>query len=908
MNRIQFRWVVVIMLALTLLVVLVPWVINIGKAESLINERNDTDLSFLLEEVDITNEAQTSILENYVGQVGKDESYSLRLYFIESEENQCAFNQENEMTYQLPPEVIYTEVEEIEVYNNEGIKSATFSVSDKGLISVQFEQQIQELCMVIPCFFNLEQNEALDFGNNYIVNLTYKDQPSPPSEQVAEEIEESYIPCPINATLSTKIEENQVALSLSISEPEVVQEGDYTILHIESSDISKVLLYGFKNSSIISTIDDIEVVIGEVTVTENIDKSITILIRYNQSLSDLSTPIECNYTIYGGFYYVDTVESDQDVTIRVTMNDSLDPYIIELPSGTPITSTTLSIRKEGAPADPQKKHDNGHKNVECYTRLPGVTYKLTGYDEETVEEPIKTTDENGILTFSIMKPGTYTLHELRTWETRSLTDYPIDTYLTEFLFVNVDNIVKQYYPIGDLTFTVTEQMIKIPNLDLESLLEWNDYGNKLDIVYDNITNETRIINHEVVPILVTKTFDNVGIDAYVAKFGIEKEGLISGLRFNLYGLKEVSSTDYEPSQFRIEDFDLNTVIASSGYPISFLRPDDGWYVIVEEISGLALSIFDTPEPKLIYVGKPTGTEFKQVFNMDSFYTILNGYGNGWTLGTYGLNNSGDIFSIGLKDTKTGEEYESFCANSGSEHFAGQGGMGCTGYLVSIGVNKANDYMNMKRFLSAYNYIYDHASEYGFPVNESGVLDETLGTLYDSRMEDTHGLRVVTQVVTWALLPDDNGHQAITLETLESINNSSMSEKAKALAKAAILYSVSEDTGSNTITDVFFLVCDKHAEHYAQAINQGMSEKDSMTFAFKQCQPQIIPIYNSYYVDNPPVYMNNTTYHHEWYQSPVFPNTGSLVNYVLYSSSITSLGIIIGGFIIYSICHKRKHNN
>jgi len=184
------------------------------------------------------------------------------------------------------------------------------------------------------------------------------------------------------------------------------------------------------------------------------------------------------------------------------------------------------------------------------------------------------------------------------------------------------------------------------------------------------------------------------------------------------------------------------------------------------------------------------------FDYDAFYTIENGYGKGGyrisTLGYEGLNNLGDIFYIGVTNSKTGVTYDSFCANAGSEFFAGQGGLDCTGYYIGLPIDKLGHDMSLADYLSALNYIADHSS---------GDLDDE---------------RIVTQTVIWALLG------AVDVEST-AFDATYLTAAEKEFVVAALN---AEGNGRGTIVDVVFMVCDKHDEGHD----------------YSKCQPQIVPIY------------------------------------------------------------------
>ncbi|MCL1982009.1 MAG: hypothetical protein FWG53_02800, partial [Clostridiales bacterium] len=196
---------------------------------------------------------------------------------------------------------------------------------------------------------------------------------------------------------------------------------------------------------------------------------------------------------------------------------------------------------------------------------------------------------------------------------------------------------------------------------------------------------------------------------------------------------------------------------------------------------------------------------KADFDYDAYYTIINGYGGGYVLGYPGLNNTGDIFPIGIRNAETGKEYASFCANAGSvSFFEGPGN-----YMVAL--KDAPNGVPYADFLKAYNYI---EAKYG-------KLDEH---------------RVVTQIVTWALL----GAIDITSEAFDNINWGAVEAGTAAVAGIPGAKEIIEDiianysdfvfNGDEEIVDVVFMIGINNADYYS-------------------AQPQLVPIYGSNGFDN-----------------------------------------------------------
>ena len=231
----------------------------------------------------------------------------------------------------------------------------------------------------------------------------------------------------------------------------------------------------------------------------------------------------------------------------------------------------------------------------------------------------------------------------------------------------------------------------------------------------------------------------------------------------------------------------------------------GWYAVVESFApdSLAETLFEVADPVYVYFYNGTAVGGIGVdFDYGVLYTIVNGYNqraewgypNG--IGYEGLNNSGDIFFIGVTNTETGIVYPSFCAHAGSKNFAGDAGHGCEGYMCSTS-GREIEAIDFDDFLSALNYIED---------NYGSVAEQ----------------RVITQVVTWALLGN-----------IDVYSDAFAATKLTGVEKAAIIDVISNSKGykgESKIVDVAYLTCELH----------GTTE-----FGFANCQPQLVPIYGEY---------------------------------------------------------------
>ena len=283
--------------------------------------------------------------------------------------------------------------------------------------------------------------------------------------------------------------------------------------------------------------------------------------------------------------------------------------------------------------------------------------------------------------------------------------------------------------------------------------------------------------------------------------------LLAGMVFYLYAVNENDEYGAEEEPVAIGALD------ASGY-ITFDPADipAGRYAIVEELSGVAERVFNGQGPVLIdYYGVNTVGDISS-FDRDAFYTIVNGFGGGYVLGYQGLNNTGDIFPIAVKNTDTGKEYPSFCAHGGSTAFAGQSGKGCGGYIVVAQEDMFGEEINdISDFLKAYNYIED----------KYGNVDD---------------YRAVTQIITWYLLG------AIT--EFDSIDWTAVENGGKAVAGIEDAKAIVEDVAANyakfsgegKIAELVYMVCEEHHDP-------------------QDCQPQLVPVYGGKIKD--PKFPNTT---------------------------------------------------
>jgi len=243
--------------------------------------------------------------------------------------------------------------------------------------------------------------------------------------------------------------------------------------------------------------------------------------------------------------------------------------------------------------------------------------------------------------------------------------------------------------------------------------------------------------------------------------------------------------------------------------VVFTNLNPGTYTLSEEVVGAAAGIFTKmadisditvaagEQPSFTVLG---GTVKKVIEGADiedsDLFTLINGWGQfDWGygpegIGYPGLNSTGHIFYIGIRNTRTDEVLHSYCANAGSTNFA-------EGY----GQYKIANSLHEIQWQQAFNYIND-----------------TYGDLNENR--------VITQIVTWALL----GAVDVYSDDFENT-------RLSAAEKAAII-DVMENyegyIGSGSVVDVLFLT----------SIYYNGSSDD-----FATRQPQIVPIFGTFYVEN-----------------------------------------------------------
>jgi len=287
-------------------------------------------------------------------------------------------------------------------------------------------------------------------------------------------------------------------------------------------------------------------------------------------------------------------------------------------------------------------------------------------------------------------------------------------------------------------------------------------------------------------IKIAKTVDGIEINAWAKKAGKNIASLIS---FNLYttnadGEKavKVNTTPVYP--------DANGIITFSGL-------SSGVYIVEEVLSSAGKLVFEKAPDMKIEIKGGVQIDASIDFDYDVDYTIINGYGSGYTLGYPGLNNTGDVFYIGVSNSVTGATYASFCANAGSTNFDEGPGR----YMITERFDTQTDYIN---FVKAYNYIEDN-------------------------YEDLNLYRPITQIITWYLL----GAIEIPSAEFDNINWGAVAAGTGTIKPVPNAKAIVEDvvanyqshSGLGKIIDVVYMVS-KYNPNIVTA------------------QPQLVPIYGA----------------------------------------------------------------
>lgn len=240
--------------------------------------------------------------------------------------------------------------------------------------------------------------------------------------------------------------------------------------------------------------------------------------------------------------------------------------------------------------------------------------------------------------------------------------------------------------------------------------------------------------------------------------------------------------------------------------IKFSELADGWYAVEEVLTTEGQGVFEQAPVQYIEIVNGSTVSGGSDFDYSALYTIVNGYGAGYTLGYPGLNNTGDIFPIAVTNTTTGAVYPSFCANGGSVAFSYNGY-----YVARTDTPNGVPYNDI---LSAYNYIEDHVG-------------------------DLNANRAITQIVTWSLLgaidTNSTDFDNIDWTTVNSRHDFYQGSDAKADV-LDVMANYHGYQGNGTIVGLAFMV-------------------DQYGGDFHDNQPQLVPLYGGggfYNHTNPPV--------------------------------------------------------
>jgi len=377
----------------------------------------------------------------------------------------------------------------------------------------------------------------------------------------------------------------------------------------------------------------------------------------------------------------------------------------------------------------------------------------------------------------------------------------------------------KHFLAGDLAVTVQEAGCTKGFELVDMLLNGVSLG--ADIVSGvKAGDKVKAVNEDKPPLKFVKYINGESFQLWAElnnNTGYSAAEIAAMITFEIYKADGIGDKDFSPGKL----FAKAGVNADGS--VSFC-PDKawntGWYAIIEKLTPAGAALFAAPEPLYVYIelfnGIPTITNSaggkivseNEAFDYGAFYTIINGYGGGYVLGYPGLNNTGDIFPIAVRNadgdsTEYGKTYPSFCANAGSRAFAGESGMGCEGYYV------AENLENFADFIAAYNYIED-------------------------KVGDLNDFRAITQIVTWILL----GAIEMPSEAFDNINWAAVETGTWAVkgipgAKAiveAVIANYKNFKGNKKVVNVVFMACE-----------QGHGYKD--------CQPQLVPVYGKLKFEN-----------------------------------------------------------
>ena len=303
-----------------------------------------------------------------------------------------------------------------------------------------------------------------------------------------------------------------------------------------------------------------------------------------------------------------------------------------------------------------------------------------------------------------------------------------------------------------------------------------------------------------------KKVEGLPISTWLDDNGLSSE-ILGGLEFYLDGVGiDGKVYNYGPAYP-----DFYSMVSFGTEPGKEIYP--GTYTLSEKITDKAVGVFkkmadipniiigDGEDAFLVLGGTVTGNIAGPDIKDGDRFTVFNGYTAGmfdWGydangIGYPGLNATGHIFYIGVKNQRTDEIFYSFCANGGSENF------GNGPYLVAHS-------MKERDWIMAFNYIND---KYG-DLNEN---------------------RVITQLVTWALLG------AVDVNS-EAFENTKLTDVEKTAIKD-VMENYKDYVGNGEVVDVLFMT----------DVNTPFFDDGKPNY--KQCQPQIVPVFGTFFVENEP---------------------------------------------------------
>jgi hypothetical protein len=286
---------------------------------------------------------------------------------------------------------------------------------------------------------------------------------------------------------------------------------------------------------------------------------------------------------------------------------------------------------------------------------------------------------------------------------------------------------------------------------------------------------------------------------------------LSGISFKLYAADKFGAYDADAEPVAIGKLGFGGLITFTPEV-----EEAGWYVIVEELSGMAADTFQPVPPLFIYFNGRNvadGAIYSDIYLFNQPRTYVNGPINGHNE----FNGFGDFH---VNNARTGELISSFCAELDTGTYDG---------FVLVNKNDvrfANDAKLKSDIIKVLNYVYD---TWGSLNEWPKVPHGTPGAWYgqfryssaDGHPAPELATKAIAQIAIWALL--DNGNVATISEQW---GEDRIIAKAINDAVAETLANFATHEGTN-IVDIVFL---------AQA--------DYVFGMFTDSQPQIIPVFSA----------------------------------------------------------------